>query len=291
MRLERLTPAHVRRAIRLYLDLAWPSHGFEAHPLPAAVENARSLEELFAAFERPRMGDERSSEHHALRLGNERYPFMKLVVWEYLVHHEYFFYVDTHDDLQITPDMPDYEGWVDLRRFNRDLKHRIEDAWKADGLPTHEDLRGLMEEIARAERGDAKLQRILLVDDEVDVALGLAAVLSARGFQVETAFDGLEVLPRLAFGPRPDLVVLDYSMPELDGQEVLRRMRADPLHAEVPVLMATARKFDLADLPPCTGFLRKPYPRELLFTMIDQMLGTPGETSHGAQGEGAVEAR
>lgn len=123
------------------------------------------------------------------------------------------------------------------------------------------------------------------------MALGLAAVLSARGFQVETAFDGLEVLPRLASGPCPDLVILDYSMPELDGQEVLRRMRADPLHAEVPVLMATAREFDLADLPPCTGFLRKPYPRELLFTMVDQMLGNPGNASHGAQGEGAAEAR
>lgn len=274
MRLERLTPAHVRRAIRIYLDLAWPEGGPPARFDLEGLAGCETLADLFARFDKPDEEEGPRSARHALRLGNARYPFMKLVVWEYLVHHEYFFSVDTHDDLAITPDMPDYEGWVELRRANRLLKESIETAWNDAGLPTHEDLRTLMEGIAQLERGEEKAQRILLVDDEVDVARGLAAVLRARGYQVETAFDGAVVLDRLERAPRPDLLVLDYSMPELDGREVIRRMRADARHAEIPVLLATARSFELGELPPLTGFLRKPYPRELLFKMIVEMLPT-----------------
>lgn len=282
MRLDRLTPAHVRRAVRIYLDIAWPAGGPAPRFRAGSLEGCATLEEVFARFDRPDPGEEPRSPRHVLRLGNAHYPFMKLVVWEYLVHREYFFSVDTHDDLAITPDMPDFEGWVELRRTNRELKERIETAWNAAGLPTHEDLRALMEGIARLERGEAKAQRILLVDDEEGVARGLAAVLRARGYQVETAFDGSAVLARLERTPRPDLLVLDYSMPELDGREVIRRMRADDRHAEMPVLLATARSFELGELPPRTGFLRKPYPRELLFKLIAQMLPAPRVPGSGA---------
>jgi CheY-like chemotaxis protein len=279
MRLDRLTPAHVRRAVTLYFELAWPG-GAEGEPRLGAevLDGCETLEECFGRCETPCGGDQGpAAARYTLRLGNHRYPFIKFVVQEYLVDEEYFFSVDTHDDLKITPDMPDYAGWCDLRRFNEGLKTEIEAAWQAEDLPTHEDLRTLMEDLAQVECGQEGGARLLVVDDERDVARGLAAVLGARGYQVETAFDGRSVLERMAREPRPDLLVLDYSMPELDGEEVMTRLRAQPAFADLPILLATATEIDLASMSRASGLLRKPYPAEVLYKMIRELLGAPSD--------------
>jgi CheY-like chemotaxis protein len=275
MRLDRLTPAHVRRAVQVFLDHAWPAEQ-DARPKLGlgALEDCSTLDEVFARFDRPAKGQTRSA-RYTLRLGNYRYPFMKLVVQEYLVNGEYFFSVDTHDDLCITPDMPDYEGWTGLRGYNRELKDEIENAWQREGLPTNEDLRHLMEGIAQLERDGHKSQRLLVVDDEQDVCRGVAAVLEARGYSVEVAFDGRQVLDRMQREPCPDLLLLDYSMPELDGEQVMTRLRADPRFADLPILLATATSIDLSTIQRASGLLRKPYPREVLFAMIRELLGGP----------------
>src|SRR5205085_290432 len=108
--------------------------------------------ELLARFEKPRGGDQGSLKRYTLRLGNARYPFMKFVVQEYLVDSEFFFSVDTHDDLDVRSDNPDYDAWVELKKHNLRLKKEIESAWARAGLPTHEDLRLLAEGIAEVER-------------------------------------------------------------------------------------------------------------------------------------------
>ena len=275
MRVERLTPAHIRRAMRIYLDLAWPAdQPGEPRITEEVLGDATSIQELRKVFDHPTSDEGVQCMRFSLRLGNWRYPFMKFVVQEYLVKEEWFFSVDTHDDIKITPDMPDYAGWCELREFNRDLKQRIEDAWAAADLPTHEDLRALMEELARIETGPARTARLVVVDDERDVARGLGAVLEARGYQVQLAYDGTEVLELLADDPLPDLVILDYAMPEMDGEAVLDRLRADERTRDLPVLLATATDIDLAMLRKANGLLRKPFPRELLFRMIEQQLGS-----------------
>lgn len=278
MRIEDLKPAHVRRAVAIYLELAWPDGGQAGDgtgpPVQVAdLEQAATLPELFALFHRPKSCDERDSfQRYTLRLGNVRYPFMKFVVQEYLVDEEYFFSVDTHDDLAITPDNPDYEGWLELKRYNAELKHQIESAWNAEGLPTNLDLRVLAEGLAQVEREDQKRARLLVVDDETDVAQGVKALLEGRGYQVECAYDGRQVLDRLRDDPLPDLVVLDYAMPEFDGQEVLRRLRQDPRTENLPVLLTTASSIELKDVQRASGLLRKPYAREVLFAMLGQLL-------------------
>ena len=274
MRLEQMTPAHVRRALDVYVANAWPEGcGPTQAQALEELEGFERLDQLFDAFERSEGGGGGFA-RYALRLGNSRYPFMKFVVQEHLVNGEYFFSVDTHDNIDIRPDNPDYAQWERIKGLNRELKMRIEREWDRAQLPTNADLCALLEELAQVEREASKRKSILLVDDEADVAIGLAAVLRAQGYEVEVARDGLEALERLAEDPLPDLVLLDYEMPQLDGEEVLRRLRREPRTAHLPVLLATASQIDLSRLRRVSGLLRKPYPRHVLFAMIARLLPT-----------------
>ncbi len=276
MRLEQMIPAHVRRALQIYLEHAFPA-GVLARSWPGwtELEHVDELEALLARFEKVECGGGELT-RYALRLGNSRYPFMKFVIQEHLINGEYFFSVDTHDNLEIRPDSPDFAEWERLRHYNRDLKARIERGWEEAELPTNTDLCALLEELARVEREEKKKKTILLVDDEDEVAAGLSALLRARGYDVERARDGLEALQRLERDPVPDLVLLDYEMPELDGEEVLRRLRRDERTRGLPVLLATASQIDLSRLRRISGVLRKPYPRHILFEMIGRLLEIRG---------------
>src|SRR6185436_890607 len=101
MRLEQMTPAHVRRALQIYLARAFPAGSLARPRLDwAELERIDLLPDLFARFERVQGGGG-GLKRYALRLGNARYPFMKFVVQEHLVNGEYFFSVDTHDNLEI----------------------------------------------------------------------------------------------------------------------------------------------------------------------------------------------
>jgi two-component system alkaline phosphatase synthesis response regulator PhoP len=80
--------------------------------------------------------------------------------------------------------------------------------------------------------------RILVVEDQRDLALGLRANLEVEGYSVDVAHSGEEAL-RTAADRRPDLVILDIMLPGMDGYEVLAKLRA--MRVDAPVLMLTAR--------------------------------------------------
>jgi len=84
------------------------------------------------------------------------------------------------------------------------------------------------------------MTRILIVDDEKDLVWAVRHSLSDEGYEVLTAYDGVEALT-VARGHRPDLVILDIVMPRLDGLQVCHRLRRDPTLAAVPVLFLTVR--------------------------------------------------
>ena len=83
-------------------------------------------------------------------------------------------------------------------------------------------------------------QKILVVDDEPDVVELVVFNLKAAGFVVVTAEDGREAL-QTAKTARPDLIVLDVMLPELDGLEVCKLLRRDAATAAVPIIMLTAK--------------------------------------------------
>jgi two-component system alkaline phosphatase synthesis response regulator PhoP len=82
------------------------------------------------------------------------------------------------------------------------------------------------------------MTRVLVVEDNVDLAFGLQTALEIEGYEVEVANDGRAGLAR-ARELEPDLVVLDLMLPELDGYSVLREARRSGL--DMPVLILTAR--------------------------------------------------
>ncbi len=82
---------------------------------------------------------------------------------------------------------------------------------------------------------------ILVVDDDIDVAKTVELDLGQNGYQVITAANGYDAL-QSAHQARPDLVLLDIAMPEMDGIEVCRRLRASPATVSIPILFMTVSK-------------------------------------------------
>lgn len=82
--------------------------------------------------------------------------------------------------------------------------------------------------------------KILVVDDETDLVSTVAYRLKFAEFDVITASNGLEGLER-AKAEKPDLILLDTNMPQMDGHEMLERLRADDALKRIPVIMLTAR--------------------------------------------------
>ena len=81
---------------------------------------------------------------------------------------------------------------------------------------------------------------VLVADDDPDILELVTYILKSEGYEVVSAPDGLQAL-ELARARRPQLAVLDVSMPNLDGLEVTRRLRADAELASLPVILLTAR--------------------------------------------------
>jgi CheY-like chemotaxis protein len=85
--------------------------------------------------------------------------------------------------------------------------------------------------------------KVLIVDDSGDNVEMVSLLLKKRGFDVSSAPDGPEALAALE-AARPDVILLDVMMPSMSGMEVLDRIRANPQHANIPVILVTAKTGD-----------------------------------------------
>jgi DNA-binding response OmpR family regulator len=83
-------------------------------------------------------------------------------------------------------------------------------------------------------------KKILIVEDEADILRLVTLYLEKEGFRIRTAGTGVEAL-KLVKEERPDLMILDLMLPELDGLEVCKKIRANPDTAMMPILMLTAK--------------------------------------------------
>jgi DNA-binding response OmpR family regulator len=119
------------------------------------------------------------------------------------------------------------------------------------------------------------MSSILVVDDDPLIRTLVEHKLRQRGFDVISAGSGEEGL-RQATAKRPDLIVLDAMMPELDGFEVLHRLKQDAGTAGIPVIMLTARKQERDIVAALSSgardYLVKPFMPEELIMRIRNLL-------------------
>ncbi|MHC4845295.1 MAG: response regulator, partial [Planctomycetota bacterium] len=202
------------------------------------------------------------------------YPFMKLVLQEHLVEGEYFCEVDTHDEMFNVEEGGEANELRQLKRRNLEIKESVEDAWSRAGLPTAAHIKGLVE-TRPTKRAPPNGLRILLVDNDRDIAATLGLLLEARGYQVEILGDGREAVEQ-ADSARHNLILMDNEMKDLNGFEACRVLKSRPETADIPVLIATAGSLTLQQLDAADGFMVKPFRMELLFSILDHLLGSKG---------------
>jgi CheY-like chemotaxis protein len=117
---------------------------------------------------------------------------------------------------------------------------------------------------------------LLLAEDEPDVQLIARLALRKAGFSVVTANSGAEALARIATD-RPDAILLDWMMPELDGYETCRRLKADPATRDIPVIFFTAKVQETetarAIAVGAVGCIAKPFDALALGHQVLKLLG------------------
>ncbi len=83
-------------------------------------------------------------------------------------------------------------------------------------------------------------EKILIIDDDLDTLRLVGLMLQRQGYQITAATNGQQGLEK-AFEEKPNLILLDVMMPDMDGYEVARRLRASPETVDIPILMFTAK--------------------------------------------------
>jgi CheY-like chemotaxis protein len=121
--------------------------------------------------------------------------------------------------------------------------------------------------------------RVLLVDDYPDAREMYAEYLEFSGFDVVEAENGMEALQR-AVEASPDIILMDLSLPVMDGWEATRRLKADKRTAQIPVVALTGHALagisEGAKKAGCDAFVTKPCLPEDLVKEIRKILDAPG---------------
>ena len=120
---------------------------------------------------------------------------------------------------------------------------------------------------------------ILVIDDDPDLQKLFKMYLSLEGFRIRSAVNKEEIFRGLSKQPAPDLVLLDVHLPDVNGFDILAKMRLDPALRNIPVIMLTVEATREAVLKGllggANGYLTKPFEHEVLTGAVRAVLGLP----------------
>ena len=120
------------------------------------------------------------------------------------------------------------------------------------------------------------VKTIMTVDDSASVRQMVSFTLKEAGYNVIEACDGKDALAKIN-GRSLDLVVTDLSMPNMDGIELIRNIRKDPVHKFVPIIMLTTESQNEKKMEGkaagATGWIVKPFKQEQLLAVIKKVIG------------------
>lgn len=279
MRLESIDVDLIRKAVGTFLEEAWGDLASSHWPGKVDFASADASGVLSGFSDERRRGCMRK---YTLRLGNRRYPFMKVVLQELLFRDVFFFSVDTHDELDIKETTPDYSEWLDIRKFNADLKRRVERRWRDEDVPTLGDVLDAVEcdEVPKSQCcPDGTEPQVFIADDDEDIATGVRRVLERRGYCVEVFPSAEAALSRIR-EKKPHLVISDLEMGEgLSGIEFCEELRCSRDTRALPFILATASGIDLTQHTVLDGFLVKPYDIDALVKLVSAHLPDPEDVT------------
>ena len=117
----------------------------------------------------------------------------------------------------------------------------------------------------------AEMKKILVADDEEQLALAVKIRLQSKGYQVVVANDGRAAV-NLAVQEKPDLILMDVMMPNMDGYSSLREINAKLGRGKIPIIVLTARDRmkDLFELEGIEDYVIKPFDHEDLMIRIER---------------------
>jgi CheY-like chemotaxis protein len=121
--------------------------------------------------------------------------------------------------------------------------------------------------------GNVEEPLVLIAEDDPTVRMTIELVLEGEGFRTLVAADGEEAL-QLATSELPDVILLDQSMPKIEGKQVVASLRLQEQTREIPVLVLSGRSWGSAEEWPGAEFIGKPFQPEELLARIRRALGS-----------------
>ncbi|MDA0839256.1 MAG: response regulator [Planctomycetota bacterium] len=264
-------PGQFRRAVEIYLNQAYGEV-----ELPQRVRKrlefipkTELIQEILAAdsFEVDKPDESRCEPCFRLRLGNRRYPHMKLVV-QRISEQRFVYSVDTHDQhFDVPANSEEEDGLKKLRDFNGELKQRIEHCWRDHQITTFSGL--LSSEMESKERAEG-LPLIMLVEDEPDILEAEKQILELGGYYVLAFQDGKLAMDSIEGGGRPDLCMLDIMMRDIDGFQIRDAIR-EKFGPEVPIIFVSGLPVEALEKSG-EEFLQKPFRGEDLLNKVEFLI-------------------
>jgi len=230
------------------------------------------LEKILASrnFEKSHSRDNGSATHFLLRLGNERYPHMKLGLASCAGDEEDFvFIVETHDrHFHIDKDLPGGREFRELQIYNDRVKQEIERRWEEAHLPT---LRQVLESYNPPCAMPPENKTVMVVEDEAPIAELERNILECGGYEVVVCLSGKDAI-EAAEKNRIDLCLLDIMMPDADGFDVVRILNERRLK-HFPIIFVTAMPEARVDTGLADGFITKPFEPQFLLETVRACIG------------------
>jgi CheY-like chemotaxis protein len=129
----------------------------------------------------------------------------------------------------------------------------------------------ILEPLRLPDRKDIPVPRILIVDDEATITEFVSDALAEEGYEVQTCHDGASALLYVR-EERPDLVLLDITMPVMGGDEVLAQLQAEGMTDISIIVMTASLNYDRQLVHTADALLRKPFTLGRLLTTVEDVL-------------------
>ena len=123
------------------------------------------------------------------------------------------------------------------------------------------------------------MKKLLVVEDEIDLANALKMRFESIGYAVDTAIDGQQALQKVRDNP-PDLIILDLMLPKIDGYKVSRILKFDEKYKDIPIIMLTAKAQEkdkeLGLQVGASAYIVKPFDSKDLVEKVKELTSEPG---------------